>query len=129
MREIKFRAWHKPEKKLYFRGYQKLSHVLLCDDDLGKNGGNGIPVRKASYDDCVMLESSSVVDKNGSEIYEGDIVRITAGRKNYADIVGPIIDMFKSRKLHPLHHLLAKYGLSGQESDLEFEIIGNQFCS
>ena len=127
MREIKFRAWHTKEKKMYFRGYQKLSHILLCDNDLGENDGKGIPVLKVSYEDCELLESTDLKDRNGQEIFEGDIVEIGFQGKAYKGVVGPIPDMFRSRGLHPLHELLAQYGIPDDAQNLEIEVIGNRF--
>jgi len=126
IREIKFRVWYLPEKKMYFRGYQKVSHVLLCDDDYGAQEGKGIPVKRASYADCELLESTGLLDKNNREIYEGDLVKVETSNKTFEGVVPTIPDMFRSRKLHPLHSLLQKYEVADDE-DLELEVLGNRY--
>ena len=125
---IQFKAWHKREKKIYFRAYQKLLHVLLCEDDRGSNGGKGVPVKRASYEDCVLLQGTTITDKNGNEIFEGDCVRINTRNQSFEEVVEMVPDMFKSRKLHPLHFLLVKHGMNGKE-EFEAEIIGNCYES
>ena len=127
MREIKFRVWHIQEKKMYFLGYQKLSHILLCDDDHGSNEGKGVPVKRAAYSDCEMLESTGIIDISGKEIFEGDIVRVRLAGKFFEGVVGPVPDMFRSRKLHPLHDLIAQHDISDDEENMKIEIIGNRF--
>ena len=112
MKNTKFKVWYLPEKKMYYRGYQKLLHVLLCEDDHGSADGNGKPVKRARYDDCQMLESSSVYDKNQLEIFEGDIVKVTYKGQSFVDCVESIEDMFGSRKIHPLQGLLLKHGIT-----------------
>ena len=127
MREIKFRVWHRGEKKMYFRGYQKWLHVLLCEDDRGENGGKGLPVRRAGYGDCVFLESSGILDKNRKEIFEGDTVRVRAGGRTFEGVVGPIPDSFGASSMHPLQNLFKQNGLSGPPPDLDIEVTGNEF--
>ncbi|HTL47086.1 MAG TPA: YopX family protein [Verrucomicrobiae bacterium] len=124
MREIKFRVWYHPEKRMYFRGYQKLSHVLLCEED--GPGGAGRPLKRAGYQDCELLESTGLLDVRGREIYEGDIVLVRSGGKSWNGEVGAVPDMFRSRGLHPLVSLLASLGLEDGEG-LEFEVLGNRF--
>jgi uncharacterized phage protein (TIGR01671 family) len=126
MREIKFRAWHKKEKKLYFRAYQKLFYLLLCEDDDGANNGKGIPAVRADYDDCELMESTSLADINGKEIFEGDIIQIRIGEEFFQGVVEDIPDMFRSRKLHPLQSLLKKFCI-GSDEKMEFEILGNRY--
>ncbi len=127
MKDLRFRVWYIPEKKMYYRGYQKLFHVLLCDDDHGANDGKGKPVKRASYDDCEMLEGSSVLDKNRVEIYEGDIVQVSYQGKKFKDVVDSIADMFGSKKIHPLRSLLLRHGITGNPENLDIEVIGNRF--
>ncbi len=127
MREIKFRVWHRKDKKMYYCGYQKLTHILVCEDDLGKKEGKGIPVKRASFDDCEMLEGTGVLDLHGREIFEGDVVKIKATDRSFEGVVGSVPDMFRSRRLHPLQGLLEEHGLLGQVDGLTFEVIGNRF--
>lgn len=127
IREIKFRVWHKKEKKMYFRGYQKWFHVLLCEDDAGKEQGRGIPVKRESFEACELLECTDLEDIRGREIFEGDIVRVESGTQSFIDVVDGVPDMFRSRKLHPLHGLLAKHGIADNAENLKIEVLGNRF--
>lgn len=128
MRDIKFKVWHRKDQKLYYRGYQKLAHVLLCEDDKGSNDGNGTPVKRASYEDCEFLESTSLQDKNGVEIFESDLVKVAAKNKTFKGVVPPVPDMFRSRNIHPLDTLLREHGIA-EEDILEIEVIGNDYES
>lgn len=112
---------------MYYRGYQKFLHALLCDDDEGANDGRGRPVKRASYSDCIFLESTGLEDKNHREIFEGDIVRVRAGGRIFEGAVGPVPDMFGTRKLHPLESLLRANGVSGNPERLDLEVIGNEY--
>ncbi len=125
MREIIFRVWHYGEKKMYFRGYQKVFHVLLCDDDRGVNQGKGKPVKRASYDECEFMEGTGILDVKEKEIFEGDIIKGRVGKKTFEGPVEGVPDMFKSRGLHPLHYLFEKFDIPDQVKDLEVEILGN----
>lgn len=129
MSEITFRAWDKKEKKMFYRAYQKLFHVLLCEDDGGKSGGHGTPVKRASYDDCILMQNTTVFDKRGIEIYESDIVRIKTPEKTFEGPVESVPDMFKSRRLHPLLSVLEPNGISDSNQIQEIEIIGNIYES
>lgn len=57
MREIKFRAWHKEVKRILFS--KKQSHVFSWEEE-------GQPV--------ILMQYTGLKDKNGVEIFEGDIV-------------------------------------------------------
>ena len=129
MKDLKFRAWHVKENRMYHRAYQKLFHVLLCEDDQGANDGRGRPVKRAGYGDCYLLESTGLKDKHGREIFEGDIIRVCYQDRVFEGIVDSVPDMFGSRKLHPLQPLLKKHGIPGNPENLELEVLGNEYES
>ncbi|MBI3251886.1 MAG: hypothetical protein HYZ52_01005 [Candidatus Omnitrophica bacterium] len=127
MKDIHFRVWHLKENKMYYRGYQKFLHVLLCEDDHGENDGRGRPVRRAGYGDCVFLESTGLRDKNGREVFEGDLIRVQYKERSFTGVVGPVPDTFGAGKKHPLSGLLKSNGVMGSPEDLDIEVIGNEY--
>ena len=129
MKDIRFRVWHLKENKMYYRGYQKFLHVLLCEDDQGENEGRGKPVQRAFYGDCVFLESTGLFDKRQREIFEGDIVRVGYKGQVFEGIVSDVPDTFGAKKLHPLHSLLKKHGILGNPENLDLEVVGNEYAA
>lgn len=112
---------------MYFRGYQKFLHVLLCEDDKGENEGKGKPVKRARYDDCEFLESTHFFDKHRTEVFEGDIVRVSYKGHTFTDEVTYIPDMFGSKNIHPLQSVLVKHDIQGNPANLDVEVLGNKF--
>ena len=127
MKDIRFRVWHVKEKRMYYRGYQKFLHVLLCEDDHGENEGRGKPVKRASYADCIFLESTGLFDRHQREIFEGDLVRVRYKGLDFQGLVDEVPDMFGTKKLHPLNTLLKEHGILGNPENLDLEVVGNEY--
>jgi len=128
MREIKFRAWDKKSKKMrtvesigfgelsyYNEGYPVVNMIGRdCIDD------KDIIIHRDSYQHELM-QYTGLKDKNGKEIFEGDIIRY------YHKAVGEIIRVVRYK--------YGMYGIEGKANetqipfanilDSEREIIGN----
>jgi len=71
MREIKFRAWQTIIEKMFYQGFTR-EGAFLNDNPMTYS----IPLGKIFNDDTyIPMQYTGLHDKNGKEIYEGDIVR------------------------------------------------------
>jgi uncharacterized phage protein (TIGR01671 family) len=86
MREIKFRAWNK-EKKQMTPSFNLWS---LTEDENFNLCLDGYGILYPSR--VILMQFTGLHDKNGKEIYEGDIVRIITAVNEYYDEEGDLIE-------------------------------------
>ena len=77
MREIKFRAWSKLTKKMTNRSYS----WWWLDDIFEEEAFSHPPSPSHGEEDIVLMQYTGLKDKNGKEIYEGDIIEDRFRRK------------------------------------------------
>lgn len=83
-RLIKFRAWHKKIKKMF--GVHGWHSEFVFEDTL--NGYGSTETNPANIKDCEIMQFTGLLDINGKEIYEGDILQWTSKFKD-TDITTP----------------------------------------
>ncbi len=76
MREIKFRAWDKKENKMQqvvqiLYGHEASNYPLSVDFFRS--------VKSRLIEDIELMQYTGLKDKNGVEIYEGDIIKMESG--------------------------------------------------
>lgn len=121
MREIKFRAWLKEERKMVNVETLFIGINRLC---FGNSKTKDLFFR--DFEEVELMQYTGLKDKNSKEIYEGDIVLIKLDETStwYKTVVGfkkgafiaDLID--KEDYVYIFHH-----GFTGDD----FEIIGNVY--
>ena len=88
MREIKFRMWY-DNRMLY------MNNMFHCYGQLGFSNEHYVDLGAYDKEECELMQYAGLKDKNGKEIYEGDIVKLISFIVNdnleYDEFIVPVI--------------------------------------
>ena len=102
-RDVKFRFWNKVSKKFQFDLFLNNGQVFDIYNDYGGMFSSGL-VKENVTKDVVIQQYSGLKDKNGKEIYEGDILEYKyMSTYEIYDKNGKFINWSKDEKEYKIH--------------------------
>ena len=122
MREIKFRAWLKEDKKMEnVKTMDFTDKTIRC---LKKNEFiNAYLLRRVSFDDVELMQYTGLNDKNGREIYEEDILFFRDENMKYIVVWQDAAFIIKSIEIRKYSEKMCWL----DDTEICCEIIGNVY--
>ena len=114
MREIKFRAWNEKDEKMYYNGYFTIDNSepswLFESDKVSFHSHFG-----------TIMQFTGLKDKNGKEIYEGDVLEING-------IIGEVVfDNDEASFRFETNKDISYWNKDWTQRLLRTEVLGNKF--
>lgn len=120
----KFRAWDVHEKKMFTN-----DQLIIWNGNVYANDNPELNVNNLkgwSIDEKYLMQSTGLRDKNGREIYEGDIVKFTlTDGFSYVTLEDGVVT-YELGAFYVVVNGLAEYLISDINNN-KVEVIGNQY--
>ena len=123
MNNLKYRCWHKIEKRFVDLRYIDFENETIGYDSQGEFNR----YEKERFKNVVFQQFTGLKDRNGNLIYEGDIVKIHNSNPTTGEDISSILEVYFDQSFFQfrLKHRINSYTMSSLQ--IYGEIIGNIF--
>ncbi|CRH17730.1 YopX family protein [Carnobacterium maltaromaticum] len=118
MREIKFRAWNIESKVMLDHDF--ITETIIQDGEIVRDFSDVLNGK----DTFILMQYTGLKDKNGVEIYEGDVLEIVCNFPFRKETILDVVEFDESLFMYSCSDW-ALYELNNNEGKQYFKIIGN----